>query len=102
METRVAKRETLYVEDPKKPLPGSFVPVRELSGHALVDCFVARHEIGANEPILVPEQRVQRRLGDVSSLNDPVDADCMHPFLIEEPIGRLEQSLARGCRLAVS
>ena len=91
METRVAKRETLYVEDPEQPLPGSFVSVGELSVHALADAFVASHEIGANEPILVPEQGVQRRLGDTSPLNDAIDTNGMHAFLIEELICRDEQ-----------
>src|SRR2546430_10739755 len=42
-------------------------PLSELPRHALSNCFVASFQIGAHEPILVPEQRVQRRLGHTSS-----------------------------------
>jgi hypothetical protein len=95
METRVAKHETLHVEHPEKSLPRGRVPVGDLSGDAFSNCFVASHEIGAHEPILVPEQGVQRCLGDTSSLNDAVDTDGMYAFLIEELIRGVEQSLAR-------
>jgi hypothetical protein len=90
-----SERQTLYVEDPKKSLPRSLVPSDELSGDAFADSLVASGEIRANEPILTPEQRVQRCLGDTGSLDDAVDADGMDPFLIEELIGRIEQALAR-------
>ncbi len=101
METGVLEHQTLYVEDPEKSLPGSLVASDKLSRDAFADCLVTSSEICANEPILIPEQRVQRCLGDTSSLDDAVDANGVHPFLVEERIGRIEQSLARRCRLGI-
>src|SRR6266851_3925670 len=90
----LAKHETLYIEYPEQPLPRRRVP-REPSSHTPANAFVASHEIGAHEPLLVAEQRVQRRLGHASALDDPVDADSMYPFLIEEMARGVEQSLPR-------
>ena len=59
------------------------------------DGLVARDEIGANEPILVPEQRVERCLGDTSSLDDAVDTNGMNAVLIEELMGGVKQSGTR-------
>ena len=90
----LAKHETLYVEYPEQPLPRRRV-TREPSRHTPANAFVASHEIGAYEPLLVAEQRVQRRLGHASALDDPVDADRMYAFLIEEMARGVEQSLPR-------
>jgi hypothetical protein len=56
---------------------------------------VASQQIRPDEPVLVPEKGVQRRLGYTSALDDAIDADRMHPFLIEEFAGGVEQSLTR-------
>ena len=52
-------------------------------------------QIRADEPILVPENGVQRRFRYTSSLDDAIDADGMHPFLIEEFVSGIHESLTR-------
>jgi hypothetical protein len=87
METRVAQRQTLYVEHPEEPLPRRLVPGEERSSDAFADCCVASLKIGPNEPILVPEKGVQGCFGYTSSLNDAVNANGMYSFPVEELIG---------------
>ena len=89
----LAEHETLYIEYPEQPLPRRRVP-REPSSHTPPNAFVASHEIGAHEAFLVAEQRVQRGFGNARALDNPVDADGMDPFVIEELARRVEQSLA--------
>ena len=90
----LAEHATLYVEDAEQPFPRRCVP-GEPSRHQPANAFVASHEIGPHEPLLVAEQCVQRRLGDASSLHDAIDANRMDPFVIEEMGGGVEQSLPR-------
>src|SRR6266851_4910664 len=90
----LAEHAILYVEHPEQPLPRRPV-ARKPSSYTPANGLVASHEIGAHEPLFVAEQRVQRRLGHASTLDDAVDADSMYPFLIEEMARGVEQSLPR-------
>jgi len=44
-------------------------------------------EIGADEVLLAAKGLVQGRLRDAGTLSDPVDADHMHAFRVEELVG---------------
>ena len=90
----LAKHETLYIEHPEQTLPRRRVS-REPSSHTLANAFVASHEIGTYEPLLVAEQRIQRRFGHARAFYDPVDTDSMDPVRIEELARGVEQSLPR-------
>ena len=90
----LAKHEHPVHRTPRAAAPEASCSARAAS-HSPPNTFVASHEIGAHEPILVAEQRVQRCFGNARALDDAVDADRMYPLLIEEMARGVEQSLPR-------
>jgi hypothetical protein len=56
---------------------------------------VAVLEVGADKSVLAAEEGVERRLRHPSALGDPVNADGVHAFVVEQLAGRGQQPLTR-------
>ncbi|MDF2695338.1 MAG: hypothetical protein K0S65_3721, partial [Labilithrix sp.] len=52
-------------------------------------------EVSAYERILAAERRVERRLRDSGSLDDPLDPDGVNALLVEELVGSRQESVSR-------
>jgi hypothetical protein len=63
--------------------------------HPLGGRGVPRLEIGPDQAILAAERAVQRCFRDPGALDDPVDADRLHAFGIEQLAGGGQQPRPR-------
>jgi hypothetical protein len=83
----------LCVEDPQQALARCTEPGQGAL-HQFAGLVVTGIQVRLNQLLLAAEQVVKRRLGDASPLHDPVDADALHAFLVEQLIRGGQQALA--------
>jgi len=73
---------------------------RVVRGEDMTDAFLALTEVvlevRAHELVLAAKDAVQRGLGDAGPFDNAVNAHDMHPFRVEELVGRDQQPISRG------
>ena len=92
------RTKPLDLEDPEEALAWGVEPSSELHGRALAGLIAAVQEVRADQALLAPEDCLQRRLGDPSPLDDPVDANGVQALRVEHLVAGRQWSLAGRAR----